>query len=150
MHQCTDHDFKYIITVKNCFSKYCWLSPFTSKEAAPIALILGKIFLEHGPPKYLHSDNGKEFINHIVRDVCTKFDVKMKHGRPYHPQSQGQIENLNCRVKNYLRHYLLEYDEPDRTKVWPTLVEEIEYCLNRTWHHTVQCTPYAVFYGRIG
>ena len=150
VHQCTDHDFKYILTVKDCFSKYCWLSPLTSKEAAPIASILGKIFLEHGPPKYLHSDNGKEFINHIVRDVCTKFDVKMKHGRPYHPQSQGQIENLNRRVKNYLRHYLLEYDEPDRTKVWPTLVKEIEYCLNRTWHHTVQCTPYAVFYGRTG
>ena len=51
---CSDHNYKYILTVKDCFSKYCWLSPLQSKQAAPIAGVLGKIFLEHGPSKFLH------------------------------------------------------------------------------------------------
>ena len=147
---CSDHNYKYILTVKDCFSKYCWLSPLQSKEAAPIAGVLGKIFLEHGPSKFLHSDNGKEFVNTLVRNVCATFGVQIKHGRPYHPQSQGQVENLNRRVKNCLRHFLLSYDEGDRTKVWPGLVKEIEYFLNHTWHHTTHCTPYTAFHGRTG
>ena len=35
--QCRDHEFKYILSVKECFSKYCWLTPLESKEALPIS-----------------------------------------------------------------------------------------------------------------
>ena len=145
-----NHDFKYILTVKDCFSKYCWLLPLITKEAAPIAHFLAKLFHEHGPPKFLHSDNGKEFVNSIVKQVCMKYDVSIKHGRPYHPQSQGQVENLNRRVKNCLRHFLLEYPDSERTEVWPKIIKEIQYFLNHSWHHTIRTTPHAVFYGRTG
>ena len=80
--------------------KYCWLAPLVSKEGAPIASFLNRIFQEHGAPAYLQSDNGTEFVNRFVKDVCCKYNVKIVHGRPYHPQSQGQVENLNRRVKN--------------------------------------------------
>ena len=147
---CSDHGFKYILSVKECFSKYCWLTPLESKEALPVSGFLMKIFHNHGPPKYLHSDNGSEFVNALVKGVCSRYDVKIKHGRPYHPQSQGQVENLNRRVKNCLRHFLLRYEECDRSSAWPGLVKEIEYFLNHTWHHTIQCTPYSAFHGRTG
>ena len=57
LHSCS-HDFKYILTVKDCFSKYCWLAPLVSKEGAPLASLLHRIFQEHGAPTYLQSDNG--------------------------------------------------------------------------------------------
>ena len=57
LHSCS-HDFKYILTVKDCFSKYCWLTPLVSKEGAPLASLLHRIFQEHGAPTYLQSDNG--------------------------------------------------------------------------------------------
>ena len=146
----SDHDFKYILTVKDCFSKYCWLNPLESKEALPILRILSKIFHDHGPPKLLHTDNGSEFINTMVKNVCSRFNIRMIHGRPYHPQSQGQVENLNRRVKNCLRHFLLAHEECERSTVWPGLVKDIEYFVNHTWHHTINCTPYSAFHGRIG
>ena len=148
--QCSDHDFKYMLCVKDCFSKFCWLTPLESKEAFPISRVLAHIFHAHGAPTFLHSDNGTEFVNAIVKEVCSKFNVRIKHGRPYHPQSQGQVENLNRRVKNCLRHFLLAYDECDRSRAWPSLVTEIEYFLNHSWHHTIQCTPYEAFHGRTG
>ena len=147
---CMEHNFKYILCVKDCFSKYCWLTPLESKEALPISRVLAKIFHDHGAPKFLHSDNGSEFVNAVVKDVCNRFDVRMKQGRPYHPQSQGQVENLNRRVKNCLRHFLLAYEECERSKAWPVLVKEIEYFINHTWHRTIQCTPYTAFHGRTG
>ena len=144
---------KYFLTstcVKDCFSKYCWLTPLESKEALPISRVLDKIFHDHGAPKFLHSDNGSEFVNTVVKDVCNTFGVRMKQGRPYHPQSQGQVENLNRRVKNCLRHFLLAYEECDRSREWPGLVKGIEYFINHTWHFTIQCTPYSAFHGRTG
>ena len=128
MASCT-HDFKYILTVNDCFSKYCWLLPLQSKEALPIATFLGKIFHEQGPPKYLHSDNGKEFANTCLKTVCARHDVQIKHGRPYHPQSQRQVENLNRRVKICLRHLLLEHEEVERVEVWPNMIKDIAYFL---------------------
>ena len=142
------HSFRYILTLKDCFSKYCWLFPLKSKEGTPIANILLKIFHEHGAPRYLHSDNGTEFVNRFVTDACSRFNVVIVHGRPYHPQSQGQVENLNRRVKNCLRHFLLQHPEDERCDEWPGVVKEIEYFINHSWHHMVRSTPYAVFFGR--
>ena len=121
------HEFKYILTMKDCFSKYCWLTPLTSKEAHPIARIINKIFPEQGPPRYFHSDNGSEFVNSLMREVCDKYSVKIKCGRPYHPQSQGQVENLNRRVKNSLRHFLQDYPHSEHADVWPRLLECIAF-----------------------
>ena len=85
----------------------------------------------------------------FVKEVCSKCNVRIVHGCPYHPQSQGQVENLNRRVKNCLRHFLLEHEEDDRAEVWPQLIGEVEYFVNHTWHHTIRNTPYFVFFGRI-
>ena len=38
----------YILCVKDCFSKYCWLTPLESKEALSISRVIGKISDEHG------------------------------------------------------------------------------------------------------
>lgn len=35
----------------------------------------------------------------------------MIHGRPYHPESQGQVENLNKRVKKKLSKLLPAKDQ---------------------------------------
>ena len=45
--QCSDHEFKYILCVKDCFSKYCWLTPLESKEAIPISRVLSKKITGH-------------------------------------------------------------------------------------------------------
>ena len=87
-------------------------------------------------------------MNRFVKDVCCKYNVKILHGHPYHPQCQGQVENLNRQVKNCLRHFLLSHSEEQRPEVWPSMVKEIEYFLNHSWHHTVRSAPYNVFFGR--
>ena len=142
------HDFKYILSVKDCFSKFCWLTPLESKKAGPIASVLARIFRDCGPPKYLQSDNGKEFVNKILGFLCKSLGIHTKHGRPYHPQSQGQVENLNKRVKNCLRHFLLRYTEEERCDMWPFVIQDVAYFINHSWHHTIKSTPHTIFFGR--
>ena len=87
------HEFKYVLSVKDCFSKFCWLFSLKSKEALPIATSLSSVFNQYGPPKYLHTDNGKEFVNETIKLLCSEMKISIKKGRPYHPQSQAKSKH---------------------------------------------------------
>ena len=72
----------------------------------------------------------------------------MIHGRPYHPESQGQVENLNKRVKKKLAKLLCQRPADEQAKLWPYLLPLVVKEINTTWHHTIQDVPFRVFKGR--
>ena len=45
-----------------------------------------------GQPLILHTDNGKEFRNELIVGLCNRLNIKMVHGRPRTPRTQGQVE----------------------------------------------------------
>lgn len=98
-------NFRYIVSVQCCFSKFCWLFPIQNKSADEIYAVLYVLFQKEGCPDILQSDNGSEFIAGIITKVCNDFGVRIVHGRPHHPQSQGQIENQNKVIKRHLARY---------------------------------------------
>jgi hypothetical protein len=55
-------DSKFILHVKDHFTKFSWLFALPTKEAKHVATNLRNIFYTSGPPKILQSDNGKEFV----------------------------------------------------------------------------------------
>lgn len=50
----------------------------------------------------MQTGNGTEFIKEVVDSLCKSLDVRNIYGRSYHPDSQGQIENLDKRIKKKL------------------------------------------------
>jgi len=62
MRSMEHNGFKFIMHVKDHFTKFSWLSALPSKEAVNVAANLRQIFYTFGPPKILQSDNGKEFV----------------------------------------------------------------------------------------
>jgi transposase InsO family protein len=72
------------------------LNALERKTASSVAEKLIKIFADFGSPRILQSDNGKEFANQIVKEVCRQWkDIKIVHGKPRHSQSQGSVERSN-------------------------------------------------------
>ncbi|CAM4983014.1 unnamed protein product [Rotaria socialis] len=62
MHSVQHNGFKFIMYVKNHFTKSSWLFALPSKEANNVATHLRNIFYTFEPPKILQSDNGKECV----------------------------------------------------------------------------------------
>ena len=54
-------DYKYVLTIKDHFSKFVWLRPLRHKRVADVVAGLRGVFDEYGPPTILQADNGGEF-----------------------------------------------------------------------------------------
>ena len=73
---------------------YLW--PVTSNRAPEIAYQLLAIFSIFGAPRILQSDNGREFVNCIIEELCSMWEgLKIVHGKLRHRQSQGSVERVN-------------------------------------------------------
>ena len=144
----SEHNFRIILSAIDTFSKYCWLIPLADKRADTVARCLHHVFQEYGCPQTLHSDNGGEFTAEVIKLICQRMNIKQIHGAPYHPQSQGQVESLNKRVRSVLNHRLLDFCPTEQSNTWPFLLPEVCQVLNNTWNASLKSTHFEVFFGR--
>ena len=107
-----NNGFAWLLTMVCIFSKFLWAVPLMNKEAATVGNALVQIFSQWGPPGILQSDNGKEFDAAVIRQICNSLGIEIRHGRPRHPMSQGQIERLNQTVGRGFTKML--WDESNR------------------------------------
>ena len=141
-------NFRYIVSVKCCFSKFCWLFPIQNKSADEIYAVLYVLFQKEGCPDILQSDNGSEFIAGIITKVCNDFGVRIVHGRPHHPQSQGQIENQKKVIKRHLARYLHKMSQKAQASSWPVLLSFVSDVINNTPSTTTNDIPFRLYKNR--
>ena len=76
------------------------------KSAIEVSMgLVTKVFPYIGVPKILQSDNGREFVNEIVKEVILAWpsQVTIINGRPRHCQSQGLVEKGNHLIEMQLQ-----------------------------------------------
>ena len=89
---------KWILHIVDHWSKFNVAYPLPQKTAKKVTNALEKwIFPIFGLPTILHSDNGREFVNHLIEDVLATWPraVQLVSGRRRHPQSQGLVEQAH-------------------------------------------------------
>ena len=140
--------FRYILSIKWCFSKFCWLFPTKEKSAPQIHRIAKFLFDIEGPPTILQSDNGKEFVNCLIRRLSDDYGFRLIRGKPYTPQHQGQVERLNRTVKVYMRKLLQNCTKEQQGKYWPLLLPGIANKINKSYHFTIDDIPFRIYRNR--
>ena len=90
-----NNGYNYIFTFIDSFTKYAWARPAINKTSDTFAKMLKNHFYNEGNRDILHTDNGTEFNNALVNNICRVRGIRHIRGRPYHPQSQGQTERFN-------------------------------------------------------
>ena len=67
-----------------------------------VFLKIKQAFAQFMLPKILHTDNGAEFKNKLIKSYWEGKGINFVNGTPGHPQSQGAIEAFNKTVQNFL------------------------------------------------
>ena len=62
--------------------------------------VLGKLFLRHGPPEHIRSDNGPEFVADAVREWLGRLNVKTLYIEPGSPWENGYYESFNGKLRD--------------------------------------------------
>ena len=139
---CSRKGFIYVVVIIDVFSKWVELYATRTKSATAIAECLQDFSLKHGPPESFSSDNGGEFQNDILNALCKYLGIKKSTSTPYHPQSQGLVENRNRSIISELtKRILLNYDD------WPDHLPFLQFMFNTSVHTTTKQTPYFLLHG---
>ena len=77
---------RYLLTAEDSFSRYCCIYAIPNKEACTVAKVLvDQHFNIYGLPDQLHSDNGREFVNNLWKELFSEFKIQHTTTPPYDP-----------------------------------------------------------------
>lgn len=72
--------------------------------------VLGELFVRHGPPEHIRSDNGPEFIAIALREWLSQLGVKTLYIEPGSPWENGYCESFNSKLRDELLAREIFYD----------------------------------------
>ena len=134
---------RYIINYQDHFSKFCLLRPLINKDVASVVKELIDIFAIIGCPKLLQCDNGLEFrFDDELKKIWPS--LKIIHGRPRHPQSQGSVERANQDIEQIMRCWLAD----NYTTNWVRGLPFIQMQKNNALNRTLGFSPFFAVFGK--
>ena len=93
---------------------------------------LTELFVQHGPPDHIRSDNRSEFTAHAVRDWLGRIGVKTLYIEPGSPWKNGYNESFNSKLR----------DEILNTEIFSSL-KEAKVLIERWQHHYNTIRPHS-------
>eukprot|EP00731_Ephydatia_muelleri_P004943 Em0002g1119a len=140
---------KWILHIVDHWSKFNLAYPLPQKTAKEVANALEKwVFPIFGLPTILHSDNGREFVNHLIEDVLATWPgaVQLVSGRPRHPQSQGLVEQAHYTLERMMSSRIAE--SASNSPPWTHWLPHIVYTINAQVHSSTKHTPFELVFGQ--
>ena len=133
-----------ILVIVDKFSKYEHFIPLSHPYTAlsVAQLFLNHIYKLHGLPTMIISDRDRIFTSTLWKELFRLTDTTLNMSSSYHPQTDGQTEQLNQCLETYLR--CLVQSCPTKWSQWVSLAE---YWYNTTYHSALGKTPFEVLYG---
>jgi transposase InsO family protein len=102
-----------------------------------------KVWSKHGLPQIIISDRGPQFVNQFMKDLYHLVGVEMNPSTAYHPQTDGQTEQMNQEIEQYFCLFI-NYCQND----WFDWLSTAEFSYNDKAHSSTGTSPFFVNYGR--
>nr|KYP54676.1 Retrovirus-related Pol polyprotein from transposon 17.6 [Cajanus cajan] len=137
--------FSTIMVVVDRLSKFGHFIPlkavYTSKVVADT--FINNIIKLYGVPKSIVSDRDRIFISSFWKHLFKAQGTTLAMSSSYHPQSDGQTENLNKTLEMYLRCFV--FDNP---KGWCSMLPWAQFWYNSSLHQSIRMSPFKALYGK--
>ncbi|KAF8747301.1 hypothetical protein RHS01_11333 [Rhizoctonia solani] len=138
-----DGNHNSILVIIDSFTKY---GIFVKCSKKLKALELAELFLEHvwkrhGMPEKTVLDRGRVFNNKFLKALYKRLGIDPHFSLAYHPQSNGQTEQVNPSIKHFLRAYsgINQWD-------WTKWLPMAEFAYNNAVHSSTGKTPFKALY----
>lgn len=143
MAQAKDNEYRYIIHMRDHFTKFSWARAAERKTLENVVNFLYDIFLMFGPPVIIQCDNGSEFSD-LTERLCDLWpNLQVINGRPRHPQSQGMVERANGIMETKIARWM----ETHKQTNWTSVLGRIVYTMNCEVSRTTGISPYELAFG---
>ena len=136
--------YKVILTVRCLFTHFMFLIPLKQQTAVAMARsIWSTIFLLFGFPSVVQSDNGKEFVNHIMLALVKLYGIDHRTVSAYHPRANGAAERPNLTIRQSLLK-LCQGNLGD----WDIWIPFVQFSINSKVSALTGSTPFSLMFGR--
>ena len=107
---------RYALTVICMHTGFVFCIPLKTKSAEDVVrAYIDKVYSQFGGSEKVLTDNGTEFKNKLINEVCEQLGVKHKiYSPPYRPQSNGRIESFHYFLKACISKHItpqVEWDD---------------------------------------
>jgi transposase InsO family protein len=140
----TDRGNKYVLVCMCMFTNWVEIGALKSLEADEVAdLIFNLIFLRHGCPTSILTDQGRNYASKLFKLFCSRLGITKLQTTPYHPQGNGKAEVF----MKFLVSNLATLGSKDQSN-WDLLLPTVSFIHNTTMNDTIQETPFYLLFGR--
>ena len=144
IHPTSSAGNKYVLVFVDHFTKQAEAIPVPDAKAETFAKVfVTDIVCRYGAPTILLSDLGSNFHAAAAKYIVELFGTKKTFGTAYHPNTTGQVENLNKTLIDILRHQVNE-DATDWEEKLPYALAAYRSAVHGTTGHP----PYFLDHGR--
>nr|GFB54737.1 reverse transcriptase domain-containing protein [Tanacetum cinerariifolium] len=114
-----------------------------TNDARVVVKFLKSLFFRFGTPEAIISDRGTHFCNDQFSRVMAKYGVTHRLSTAYHPQTSGQVEVTNRRLKR-----ILERTVGENRALCSDKLEDALWAFRTAYKTLIGCTPYHLVYGK--
>ena len=134
----------YALTIIDHLTRFAVLDALPDKKEQTIAkALVERVFGIFGPPETLHSDQGPEFKNKVVKQLQDVFGYKKTKTTPYRPQGNSVSERMHSTL-----HAMLSMYSNIAQNNWAEVLPFIQLAHNASFSSTMHETPFFLMFGR--
>ena len=132
---------RYVLIMVDCFSRWTEACPLPDKTAHSVADAFF-VVCRFGMPSVIHSDQGREFENKIMQELCLLCGSHKTRTTPYHPESDGMVERLNRTLLMMLAMFAGKNKDD-----WDDLLPAVMMAYRSSVHESTGFNPYRLMFG---
>ena len=134
---------KWIITTIDYFTKWVEAIPLVIAKGVQVSkFILYHIICHFDIPSTIFTDQGGNFENLNMEELCTSLHIHHHFSSPYFPQDNGQAEATNKTLLKILKKVVNDSGRDWHLQINPTL-----WAYRTSFCTSTGTTPYSLVYG---
>lgn len=136
-------NFRYILLMINCYSKYLWARPLKTKTGEEVSRVVANILKDLTTttttttmiPKNLQTDQGKEFYNASFKRLMNEYGIN--HYSTFSTIKASIVERV---IKTIKQRLYKEFSLRGKYK-WIDILQSVVSAYNNSKHRTIGMTP---------